>query len=457
MREEKDKNLADKGWQSMQQILDREMPAERKRRPVAWWWWGTALLLLLPMLIWGSRSWRNSTPVQHPEIQPVTKSDRPIVQHIEETATATETATAPTIQENSMEVVATPSQPVQRPYQSSGQNAVHNKRRYSPTAKTETVSDIHITTVETVDNQENRSNVTTSVLEQKTEETLRDIGFTQTLPLPFDEAEREQTISLEMPHADIIRPAETSSKKTPDSSSRWSFGIAASAATEQFVSLNGFTGGAVTDFRLSRKWGLRSGLAYARYLPSSSKQPVVAVEEVRYTNATGVFTGSNGYDPVANPSTGEALPPEYVYVPLRKLHQIEMPLLAWWEPVRRLRLYSGVAVGYTFSGQSSGQNYINNQLVALDSEFSLKNAGRVATTELPRWQVHYQGGLGIGLGRHLELSAFWRTPFPSVALEKREVSADVLNSGGSQFLSNTSNTTVLPGAARFILQGVWKF
>lgn len=43
-----DKNIENRGWEQMQQLLDKEMPQEeRKRRPFVWLWWGAALLFAI--------------------------------------------------------------------------------------------------------------------------------------------------------------------------------------------------------------------------------------------------------------------------------------------------------------------------------------------------------------------------------------------------------------------------
>lgn len=294
------------------------------------------------------------------------------------------------------------------------------------------------------------------------------IETTYALALPFDAVQKEQHFTLNAPLPTPIKPVGNTPAKASKSIPRWSLGLTAGVSTERFTDLNGFSGGLTADWHFARKWGVRGSLLYTRYLPSASKQPVVAVEEVRYSNATGLFTGNNSYQepdgtPIS-PVTSEEVDLEYVYIPLRKLHQIEMPVLAYWQPHRNLRLYSGLALDYTFFGQSAGQNYINNQVVSLDSYGTRKSASRVATDELPPLQLHYQGGLGFQFGRHVEISAFVRIPIRNVFPQARNLAT--YNSDNAQFndpnnqpldVMNSTTTAPLPRLGRFVLQGTWLF
>ncbi len=129
--------------------------------------------------------------------------------------------------------------------------------------------------------------------------------------------------------------------------------------------------------------------------------------------------------------------------------------MAWWQPVRPLRLYSGVSVNYTFLGQSAKQNFVENAIVSLDTNKSQRDAGQVATDELKRWQMNYQLGLGWRLGRHVELSAFWRTPVRKIFTRQNDLTS--FNSDTEQFSDISTTNAQLPRTGRFILQGSWFF
>lgn len=481
MRDEQEKKIADKGWQSMQQLLNRDLPTERKRRPIAWWWFG---LLLLPFAILGGKAWWQSDSAQHvaPALTLPTV-ERPIVQQTSPAEVPTvapgqtfaqtvqpeqESASKGTQMQQPVTALATPS-PTSRPATASNPTAAGISAAH-PGTPALTQSGRPETTPQTVSDASplNADNITLADTDTKqTEDTqspeqvvpVTDIPTTihandlELLALPFPAIVNENTYNLNLPAPETVAETIVSQRKP---ASNWSFGLTASVGTEQFVSLNSISGGATADWRFTRKWGMRSGLMYTRYLPTSSRQPVVAVEEVSYTNATGLYTGNN-LQASLNPVNNELLE-GYVYIPIRKLHQVEMPVMLWFEPVKRLRLYSGITIDYTFMGQSAKQNYIDNEIVALDTQTKQRGASRVATNELQRWQLHYMGGVGIGLGRHAELSAFWHTPIRNIFKQKTDLAS--FNSSTEQFdafFSNSASPSPLPQLGRFVLQGVWFF
>ncbi len=471
MREDQDKKLADKGWQSMQQLLDREMPVEQKRRPFIWWWFG---LLLLPLAILGSRAWWQSEPTLPAESAPaVLKTERPVVQQvIENQPAAPEKAPVrsdnqPGIQSakiadetrvaaRQLSAVSSPQRVSVAPAPIPSSSA--SMQVSEVLTNTTTSSPVENTAVTNLSASETAAFLPDNATPANTTSIPAETAAAPFLPiaLPFHAAETEQT----RPLADTrtfaaASGANEASVKPLQTSPRWAFGLTSAISTEQFSSLNGVSAGITTDWRFARKWGLRTSLLYTRYRPSASKQPVVVVEESRYNDATGLFT-----DPYF-PSTGGVannadLQEGYVYIPLRKLHQMEIPVMAWWQPIRPLRLYSGVSVNYTFLGQSAEQNFVDNAIVSLDSNKSQRDAGQVATDELKRWQMNYQLGLGWRLGRHVELSAFWCSPVRKIFTRQNDL-LNSYNSNTEQFSSISTPNTQLPRPGRFVLQGSWFF
>ncbi len=469
MREEQDKKLADRGWQSMQQLLDRDMPAERKRRPIAWWWLG---LLLLPLAILGSRAWWQTESMQPAEPAPaVLKTDRPVVlQSTDRQHTVSQNATehTPAAQldqtQKSVEgtVYAAPQlsaagRPIQ--HHTTTTPATVMQPSAVATSMQHPKTDIAFVSPEKAAVVPSASAEPVSVLPEN-QVTIAATGkdfadALQPLETPLQPVEKENTFDI----AARSFPAYTAEKPVIQplkASPKWAFGLSAATSTEYFESLNTISGGVTTDWRFARKLGLRSSVLYTRYRPTASRQPVVAVEEVQYSNATGLYTGA--YTAPSNIQNSEQN--EYVYIPLRKLHQVEIPLLAWWQPLRKLRVYSGISVDYTFLGQSAQQNYIDNALVSLDTYDSRKSAGQVATQELNRWQFQYQGGVGLRLGRHAELSAFWKAPLRNIFPKRNDLAS--FNSATAQFndptlSDNSINSNSLPRTGRLMLQGTWLF
>lgn len=472
MREDQDKKLADKGWQSMQQLLDREMPVEQKRRPFIWWWFG---LLLLPLAILGSRAWWQSEPALPAESAPaVLKTERPVVQQVIENQPAVpekalvrsdnRPATQSAKNADETRVAARQLPAVSRPQRVSVAQAPIRSSSASVQVSevqinTTTSSPVENIAVANTSASETAAFLPDNAAPANTISIPAETAAAPFLPiaLPFHAAETEQTRSLADTRTFAAAPgASEASVKPLQTSPRWAFGLTSAVSTDQFSSLNGVSAGITTDWRFARKWGLRTSLLYTRYRPSASKQPVVAVDRVVYDNATGFFPGS--YTPPitgGNNSTAD-LQEGYVYIPLRKLHQVEMPFMAWWQPVRPLRLYSGVSVNYTFLGQSAEQNFVENAIVSLDSNKSQRDAGQVATDELKRWQLNYQLGLGWRLGRHVELSAFWCSPVRKIFTRQNDL-LNSYNSNTEQFSDISTTDTQLPRTGRFVLQGSWFF
>jgi len=424
MIEDQDKKLADKGWQSMQQSLDREMPVEQKRRPFIWWWLG---LLLLPLAILGSRAWWQSEQHLPAEPAPATlKTERPVVQQT---------------------IEYQPAAPEKEPVRS-------DKLPGMRSAKNADETSVAARQLPAVSSQQQATVAQAPIHSSSASIQISEV---QILPvdLPFHAVETEQTRSLADTRTFAATPGTNEASVKPlQTTPRWAFGLTSAVSTEQFSSLNSLSAGITTDWRFARKWGLRTSLLYTRYRPSESKQPVVVVDRAVYDNATGLFTGS--YPPVTGGVTSNAdLQDGYVYIPLRKLHQMEMPVMAWWQPIRPLRLYSGVSVNYTFLGQSAAQNFVDNAIVSLDTDKSRRDAGQVATDELKRWQLHYQLGLGLRLGRHIELSAFWRSPVRQIFGRQTDLTS--YNSATEQFSSISTTNTQLPRTGQFVLQGSWFF
>ena len=445
-REVQDKKLADKGWQSMQQTLDREMPVERKRRPVAWWWLG---MLLLPLAIWVSQAWWNSKPSPTPSTTPPTQQ-RPVVQSQQDRPDRnihTQQVEATTLtSEEALQHTASAKQPY----------SVANQ----PVAKGQKLPSVIVPGADNTHAGSTDLIITGSYVQgNAADHLLKVAAATEEMALNrLQHAEvdlQQNKAGLVLPVApETIIPVEKVQKDKH--TSKWSFGVTAAASTEAFASINGLSAGLSTDWQFARKWGIRASAMYTRYRPSTNSQPVVAVEEYSYVNATGLYTGASGLGAPNSPYVNESLAEGYVYIPLRKLHQVEMPVMLWWQPVRPLRLYSGLAVDYTFMGQSAQQNYSNNQVLSLASDLTQKRASQVATSELPRWQMQYQGGLGFQLGKHADIGMFWHVPIHADFSARKDLAS--YNSVTEQLdVLATPSSTLLPNLGRFVLQGTWKF
>jgi hypothetical protein len=189
---------------------------------------------------------------------------------------------------------------------------------------------------------------------------------------------------------------------------RWSVGLQASVATERMRSrqLDGMGLGSVVDLRLSKYWGLRSGLNYARYKPTLHSRPLVKVYDWDYAAATGDQSVSAGNEP-----WGSARNPDpYVIIPIEEIHRIELPLLAYWQPVPGVRTLGGFNLGYTAYGRTTSYNFADDRLIDINSLKMNRQVSRLATKELQNWQANMMAGLSYRPLRRLEIGAAYNRP-----------------------------------------------
>ncbi len=109
--------------------------------------------------------------------------------------------------------------------------------------------------------------------------------------------------------------------------SKWSIGATTGVLSDASVSYAGATAGLSTTWQPNRKWGVRSGLTYQYQPMPSEERPVVSITSATYVESTGDFkvyanNSTSGFNAAA-----EAAAP--VYVPVARLHRLELPLLAF--------------------------------------------------------------------------------------------------------------------------------
>ena len=88
--------LSDKGWNAMEQILDKEMPQKKKRRFIIWWLFGGLLLLSAYLIIqYGSNGHDVSTQiVNSPVVSTEKAKDKNVTEQITDTTDKNETLTS---------------------------------------------------------------------------------------------------------------------------------------------------------------------------------------------------------------------------------------------------------------------------------------------------------------------------------------------------------------------------
>ncbi|MBK7936920.1 MAG: outer membrane beta-barrel protein [Lewinellaceae bacterium] len=450
MKNEFDNRLTDKGWRSMRQVLDREMPEKRKRRPLIWWWMGAVLLLSLA----GAGGWqlhKSAQPKQAPAV-PVLKPapPEPVVQSGDGKKHQTFPSSRP----------AEPSGPTltgafNTAHAKTGANttaAPANKNPEPATTKSPGTGDpIQVDAIPVP---------VGGPMPEMIVETTPATSMSKASPLsPLPGklfAMRSQKINAPALAPITWNNADKTQKHR--SPARWSFGLSAGANTERFSSINGFSAGLVADWKPFRKWGFRAGIQYARYKPSAEKRPVVSLGNSEYVEATGNFSVIQ--DVVIPTDTMITTPASQnsesgVLVPVDRLHRLEMPLLTFWQPARFLRLYGGITTSYNLSTKASEQNYANNKIYFADSKDAINNLNDLTASNLPRWHADLTFGAGVRVGKHLEFNAFYQ---PRLGSSPNDTSLDFFgasNGNGSYQLSSQSLST--NATSRFFLNGILFF
>lgn len=462
MKNEFDNKLTDKSWGRMNRLLDREMPVRRRR--FVWWPWLALLLLGSGAGGW----WLYRQPVSaQPAPEPVARP------------------------KTAQPIVATPATPPQAAGQ--GNRAQASAAPQAGTSK-EPNTRSSLSAKGLGDNRGAASPATTISQAKRQQGVIRETitGSTATgipavsaAPTPAPDASgiaveempelpfgntAATTASPKAPALATLPAANTSlytkipapafftaeasvttpSVKPAPGPERWSFGAGAGITSGDFSAINGFSVGALAEFRLSRRWGLRGGLQFAQYNLPAGERPVVSVDAQEYNKATG-----NDVQDIATGTPSTTADPTTVYVPLERTKRLEIPVLAYWQPVGGLRVLGGISAGYLLSTRASGMNYANNQLYLAANQDALNNLSDLTARSTSRWNLDWQLGLGWRFGKHFELDAFY----------KRQFNTNMKSDVADQFPPGNFNPSALDGTngttnyttPSFQLQGIWFF
>lgn len=385
-------NLLDKGWSAMREMLDREMPTQRNH---TW-----LLLLLLPIL--GTAigfAWR-----QHNRITA-------------NQTTATNTARANIAQDQGADIAPMVNLPKSTPPQqlnsAKANKPIHAKIFESEDALQETdivkKTDV-IATEQTVfgdtetqqkqaSKNHNRPSVVSSI----------DTPYPQPIITPQNSQSIEAIKPIEPIH--FIEGA------------GWKFGASNVIFSERFNTVNGFAAGAVADWHISPKWGLRLGLQYGIYSPRTERRPVASVLSSSYINRTAnglvVFDGNTKkeWEGVSNSELYDSLG-NLVLIPLKRVQQLELPLLAFWKPRPYLKLLGGIHFARILSTRADAENYSGEYVLRLSDEEAESNASQLSTAGMNKWAVEASAGAGVRVNKMFDVGIMARVP-----LAKTEVIA----------------------------------
>lgn len=382
----------------MQAMLDREMPLERRRRFI-WWWWS---LLLLPVALYGSWQWFHS--------------DTPSSPVKEQHSTLPMASIAPRA-----------SQPLES--QSANHGSIHlnqvaqNEKGQAPksvaTHLASTNSNIQpqpsILSPSKVSQQEVETTAIGLTIAQSPVEvhspvkTLIDLQSIPAYPLDL----QQQTI-FSIPSKTFAHLHKPVKKPTVG---KWAIGATSAISTEQFSTINGFSTGLTVDWKFARKWGLRTGAFYNIHTPQEKYRPVASVRSSDYTsNVDGsviVVDAVTGAEVVSIGGVnyyGDSLSGR-VFIPVNRLQRIELPVSAFWQASRPLKIFAGVSFARTLSTTADRQNYSGDYILRLADKTAEDDASDLSSSELDNWSADAMLGAGFRLGKSFEIGFSAKMPF----------------------------------------------
>jgi hypothetical protein len=460
----KEAQLADRGWQAMQAALDREMPEERKRRRLVWWWF--AALLLLPLLSWGGYAlWQGSgtqplapTPAQPHRPLPAAQPSVPVVQSPDKQQHKHKNETFPAQGQATRTAKHAALDPSVGTRPSPSQQQPNPQAEFAAALLTERVVTALPAAAALAQPMPSPENPALPSTQPPALAFERPYPVATPLPSGIHPLPPVPQILPSVPNPALPALATKPATKVL-SVARFRIGATAAVGTERFEALNSWSAGLSADVRLLKKWGLRSGLQYAQYRPGMDAQPLVPVQQVEYSQKTGVDLTGVLAPPIQNADNS---PSDYVFIPLTQLRQLEMPLLAWWQPRKSWRLFAGTVAAYTLAGRSADQNFVENGAFNLSTNGGrqlVQDASQLAVGKLPRWQWAAQTGLGFAPHRRMEVALFWRKPLPHASFFQRSELEQVANPNVFPTYDPTLTSTAgeLPAAGRWVLQASWFF
>jgi len=406
-----DKKTTDKAWASMREMLDREMPEKRGYR-FGWWWFG--LLLLLPIVGYSSWQWLKSPDSL--KLQQETTSKQPFAS----LAPTTEQSNATPLELNTpiLSVTDHKSNSSDKASSTVQDNAridlnTENRAAKSPPAFAEGNS--YLATFQKLPNLQPAETITAKTDEPIQEKLSLDLLLIRSQSIELQDRRSFQTHLFAA--ADSPKPIIKASDK------RWTFGSTSAISTEEFNKINGFSTGVSVDWKFARKWGLRTGVLYNIHNPQEKYRPVASVGSAYYqSNVDGgiiLVDGHTGQE-VINLSGSNFYSDSLgsnVFIPVNRLQRLEVPVTAFWQPVRPLKIIAGLSLTRTLSTKAANKNYSGDYILKLSDRSAEDDASKLSSSELDNWSADATIGVGISLGRSFELGFSAKMPlskFPGI-------------------------------------------
>lgn len=185
----------------------------------------------------------------------------------------------------------------------------------------------------------------------------------------------------------------------------------------QVKQLPGFVGGITLDWGpVHQRWGVQTGLLYRSQVYSGESRPVIPVAYQQYQAATGHTDQDFSNLPNSSLLINTA---NRMLVPVIKSHQLEAPLLLYFSPFSRYRLYAGATFMRHIWIESADRSLFTYDLrvVQNPNPATTGSLSNELINQLSPWERNWQLGMSYTFFRKLEVGLFYRSTMrPSPAL-----------------------------------------
>lgn len=185
----------------------------------------------------------------------------------------------------------------------------------------------------------------------------------------------------------------------------------------QVKQMPGFLGGFSLDVGpRHQRWGLQTGVLYRSQVFSGESRPVIPVTYQNYQSATGHTDQDISNLPNSSLLINTA---NRMLVPVIKSHQLEAPVLLFYEPFSKYRLYAGATFMRHIWIESADRSLFTYDLRIVQNPDptvggSLSNE---LINQLSPWERNWQLGMSYTFFKRVELGLFYRSTMrPSPAL-----------------------------------------
>lgn len=450
----------------MQKLLDREMPVEDRRRRPLWLFWlfGLMLCLTTTYVVWqawpsetkGQRISESATPVAGLDDQSGPNTKQAAQQRLSNPAPSTPQKVTPSgktaIQTDRPQKQATRSilQQQQASLQPKTDHLPENLHseiasplaNRAATATAQAAAPNQITAEKSsendaVNNTDNAIQPAESNQLAASPETPAGIQPDQTTadsPLlnPLPEMAKHPAVSAAtdtVAQANVQPPVEPVKSKLPKP---WSFGATVGLLTSSDFNYSGTNLGLSVEWQPARHWGLRGNLLYQFQQLQKEQRSILEVSSGSYVLLTGDQTALDpgGSIVVSNPTQSNSLVTP-VYVPVSRLHRLEIPVNAFWQPFKKWRILGGLSMGMNLYAQSGRQTLKNNLVLNVPSGEASRNLNQEITKQLPDWDLRWNVGIGFKPNRHLAFELYMHNPFHLLPQNRNADYLKVSDQGGA--------------------------